>query len=88
MPNSFHTVMKEYGARFEVFTAMRIHVMVIWVVMMYSGVVGNQCFIGHCCLHLHYILTMEAPRSSETLLSYHIITQHHNPEDHDLKRMC
>jgi len=27
---------------------------------------------------------MEAARSSEMFVSYHITTQHHNPEEHDL----
>jgi hypothetical protein len=30
------------------------------------------------------ILRAKAPRSSETLVSYHITTRRHNPEDHDL----
>jgi len=32
--------------------AVKIHVMVFWVVMLYSDVVGYQCFRGPCCLHL------------------------------------
>jgi hypothetical protein len=27
---------------------------------------------------------MEAGRPSDTMVSYHIITRHHNPEDHNL----
>jgi hypothetical protein len=36
-----------------------------------------------CCFILHFALKMEAAWFSETLVIY-IITQHHNPEDHDL----
>jgi len=31
---------------------MKIHIMVFWVVMPYSDMVGYQCFGGPCCLHL------------------------------------
>jgi len=31
---------------------------------------------------------MEAARSSEVLVSYHITTWHHVPEDHDLNSHC
>jgi hypothetical protein len=32
---------------------------------------------------LNFTLKMEAARASETLVSYHITTQRHNPEDND-----
>jgi len=47
-------------------------------------VAGNQCFTGSCCLHLHFTLKVEAARSSEMLISYHITRKNHNPEDYDL----
>jgi len=57
--------------------------MVFSVVTLHTDVVGYQCFGGLCCLHLHFTLKMEAARSSEMLVFYHIITQHHNSEDHN-----
>jgi hypothetical protein len=39
-------------ARFEVFTAVKIHVKVFWVLTPRSAVVGYQPFGGHCFLHL------------------------------------
>jgi len=35
---------------------------------------------------IHFTLKMEAARSSETLVSYCNTTQHHNPEDLDMKK--
>jgi len=35
------------------------------------------------CLHLHFVLKVEAARSLETLVSYHNNTRHHNPENID-----
>jgi len=39
------------GMRFEVFVAMKIQVMVFWVMMLCSDVVVCN-FGGSCCLHL------------------------------------
>jgi hypothetical protein len=49
-------------------------IVIFWVVNPCSYMVGYQCFT----------LKMEAARSSETLVFYHITTWYHNPEDHDL----
>jgi len=53
---------------------MKIQVAVFWVVTLCSSVVGYQCFRGLCCLHLH-----------GDVVSYHITTQCHNPQDCNLK---
>jgi len=58
-------------AGFEVFTVMKIQVVVVWVVMLCSDVVGYHHFREKCCFHLHW-------------LSYYITTWHHNSEDHNL----
>jgi len=50
-------------------------VMVLWVVMPCSDVVGDQHFGGPCCLHLH----------PEDVGSTVCILPHHNPEDYDWK---
>jgi len=43
---------KTYTARYEIFTAMKIQVMVFWVVTMYSVVARFLHFRGPSCLHL------------------------------------
>jgi hypothetical protein len=40
---------------------------------------------GPCCFHLQSEVKMEAARSSETSVSYHITKRPHDPEDIDLK---
>jgi hypothetical protein len=58
---------------------------VFWIVTTISVVVEYQTFGGPCCLHLHFILTMEAARSSVTLVNYRNTNRCHNPEHHDFK---
>jgi hypothetical protein len=47
-------------------------VLVFWVMTPCSDVLWYHCYWGPCCL-CHFTLKMEATRSSETLVSYHII---------------
>jgi len=39
---------------FEVFMAVKIQIVVFWVVMQWSVVVAYQYFRGPCCLHLQH----------------------------------
>jgi len=64
--------------RYEVFTVVKIHVTVFWVVTPCSVVVGYV-------LEDHLQVKVEAAWSCETLLSYHNTTWYHNPEDLDFK---
>jgi len=75
--------MQTTSVRSEVFMVMKIQVMVFWIVTMCYDV-GYQCFRVPCCLHLHFTLKMEAAQSAEMLVTYHIMTQCHNPEDSNL----
>jgi hypothetical protein len=38
--------------RFEVLMVIKFHVVVLWVMMLCSGVLGYQHFGGPCCHHL------------------------------------
>jgi hypothetical protein len=55
-------------------------VLCCFCVVLCCVVVENQRFRGPCCLHLHFILNMEAAGMYETLASYHNTTRRHNPE--------
>jgi hypothetical protein len=70
-------------ARFEVFTAIKIEVMVFWVLMPCSVVVGYQRFGAPCCLHLHCITTRY--RNSEHNLKMEmlvvVMTENGTPQD-------
>jgi hypothetical protein len=46
------TTDKASDARYEVLTAVKIHIEDFWVVTACNGVVGYQRFRGTCCLHL------------------------------------
>jgi hypothetical protein len=61
--------------RSEVSKAMKIQVVVFWIMTPYSDDVGYQRLGGLC-----FTLKMEAAKSSETLVSYHITTRYHKPE--------
>jgi hypothetical protein len=41
-----------HGERFEIFTAMKIQIVIFWVVTPCSNMVGYQRFGGPCCFHL------------------------------------
>jgi hypothetical protein len=71
-----HRLYSIYGGTFVICEA-GIQVAVFWAVMPCCGAAGS------CCLHLHP--EVEAARYSETLVSYHITTQRHSPEDDDRK---
>jgi hypothetical protein len=76
-------------ARFKIFTAMKIHVVVFRAVMTSNDMVGYQLVGGPCSLSIlrHFTLKVETEWSSETLVFYHISsTRRHNPEDHDIYR--
>jgi len=62
------------NARFEVFMAMKIQVVVFWAVTMLPQ-------------YLWFAPKMEAAWSFETSVSYHNTTWCHNPEDLDLNKI-
>jgi hypothetical protein len=70
-------VEKPERKRLEFVPAMKIQVLILWVMTScnYDGYLAASVFM----------LEMEAARSSEMLLSFHIITLCHIPEDHDVK---
>jgi hypothetical protein len=57
----------------------------VFCVVTQRNLLGKQRIGGPFCLHLHFTLKMEAARLSETLVSYYMTTQYHNPEDIDMK---
>jgi hypothetical protein len=61
-----------------------IQVVVSWDVTPYKDVVEYQHFGGPCCPHLQHEVKMEATWPFKMLVSFHIITQCYNPEDHNL----
>jgi len=38
--------------RLEIFTAMKIQIMVFWVMALCNDMVGYHCSTGWCCLHI------------------------------------
>jgi len=59
---------------FEVFVAVNIQVEFFWVVILYSVVVGYQCFRRPYCLHLHSIT---AQKTSTQTCQYDNQTTNH-----------
>jgi hypothetical protein len=82
------SVKTTYRVRSEVLIAVKIPVVVFWVVTPCSDEAGYQSFRGLFCLYLHSTLKMEASRSSETLVSCHITIQSNNPKDCHLHIRC
>jgi hypothetical protein len=56
---------------------MPLHVVAFWDTIACSDTVGYHNF------NVYFTLKMEAARSSETLVSYHIIARCQHPEDND-----
>jgi hypothetical protein len=75
-----------YGTRFEIFTAMKIPVAVFSVTTPRNDAVGYRRFGGLCCLHLHFVLQMEAAWASEMLVSCQNTSRRHNREEIDINR--
>jgi len=69
--------------------AVKIQV-IFWTMILCSDMVGYKHFGESCCLHLHFTplhSEMATPWPVEMLVSCHITTWCHNPEDHDLNEM-
>jgi len=59
---------------------VKIQVQFFWTVTRCSVAVGYRRFRGACCLHLHFILKLEAASYTETSVSYRNTTPRHNSE--------
>jgi hypothetical protein len=80
-------------ARFEVFPAVNIQVLVFWVMTPSSVAAEYERFGGPCFLHLYPEISLPninllhpeygVSESSETLVSYRNPIRRHNPEDLD-----
>jgi len=58
---------------------------VSWVLVPFDDAVGYHRLEGPCCLHLQgEMMKMEAARSPEMSVSYHVHSRCHNPGDHDM----
>jgi hypothetical protein len=79
---------------FDIFTVVKMWIVVIWVVTPCDLVGGYERFGGTYCFHLQggsggytfraIALMMEAGRTSETSADFYQTTRHNNPEDSHL----
>jgi hypothetical protein len=76
--------MRDLDVKLDVFVVMKGHIIILWVLIPCSDMVGYHCFGGPCCLHLQIEVKREAAWSSEMLVLYHITAWCHNPEDLNL----
>jgi hypothetical protein len=58
---------------------VNIQVELLWVVMLWSIMVGCHCFRAPCCLHLQGEMKIEAACMSETFVFYHDTARCHSP---------